>query len=355
MDKALDHALLASWQQTHQSTVTTLTLRIQELETKLHEADELILKYREILQSLLHSTSVKTEDKPQQLPCQPQTVPLLQNNNLYQSSTVPKTLQLYEVGDPILLAESHHSKDLQPERLLALEPLECESEVEVAQHEPRLGVSTPPATSRALHDPSLVSDSVSPLSGGEASDAVLDPKGVNARVAPLALSPNQTVFKRKAETAPSEAINKTWKRNKIAADPLGSVKKVLKTRQVKKLLDEYKIRCPQTEDEYPDLVIGQHIWQTAVRCLRESPGGFITDSDVIQAGGYLLEAEVRRPYLTRETMEHFLQWDFGPCEAETPYLPVRPAKELAHPSFGWFIMMPEWLVTQLREEVLASP
>jgi len=138
-------------------------------------------------------------------------------------------------------------------------------------------------------------------------------------------------------TASDPKKNKITKKRK-RDEPVDVYSK--KIHRVNNLINEQKIKFPTPDDHYPEMMTGQVIWNTILRCFRKLPGNIVTEHDIIQEAGICILNDGQQPFLTHEKISNYFKFSFA-IKSDDRAIVVR-EYPLKDEDKSWLVVMPSW-------------
>lgn len=130
-----------------------------------------------------------------------------------------------------------------------------------------------------------------------------------------------------------------------------SVKKtnIVKRTRVDRLIKEGLIKRPANSEEYSDVEMGRYIWDTIVRCFHKSPGGIVTEKQIIHEGGKEVFNADGPPFITDKKIDRYFRHVFDIADDDQT-MQVRPVHTAD--SSSWVVLLPDWLNEEIKNNCL---
>lgn len=115
-----------------------------------------------------------------------------------------------------------------------------------------------------------------------------------------------------------------------------------KIRKIYEIKEQQKIKLPTENDGYPDLLTGQLIWNTILRCFQKSHGNMVREDDIIAECGKCLLTNMHEPFLDKKKITQFFTFPFKFKDNDRS-MTVReyPLSPDSHEK-SWIVLMPDW-------------
>jgi hypothetical protein len=154
--------------------------------------------------------------------------------------------------------------------------------------------------------------------------------------------PTKTDLKNVIAQLDTEKYESGRKKKKRKVEKTVSDIREKKAHRLNELVDRQKIKYPTENDDYPDMVVGQLIWDTILRCFQKCPSNFITEMDIIKEGGKCLLEKSDEPFLDHAKITNYFNYPFK-CKDSDKTMVIReyglsPDSEKK----SWVVVMPSW-------------